>query len=197
MTGALVRRGKSGHTCEDGGRGGARSYAPRIANNHRRRDTGLQRILPQSLQQELTSDTLVSDLWPPQLRERISVVLSPPVCGVLLQQPWGLIHAATLSVFLPPPDSTGASGSHRWRHTSIFAEGSIGQFRSTLRTLLGERSKDGQFWFSEKVNACWVGPIPSSVSSIFSVPVLPQGGAPSLSRGNQGHGVALLPDMRK
>lgn len=150
MTGALVRRGKSGHTCEDGGRGGARSYAPRIANNHRRRDTGLQRILPQSLQQELTSDTLVSDLWPPQLRERISVVLSPPVCGVLLQQPWGLIHAAALSVFLPPPDSTGASGSHRWRHTSIFAEGSIGQFRSTLRTLLGERSKDGQFGFQKK-----------------------------------------------
>lgn len=41
-------------------------------------------------------------------------------------------------------------------------------------------------WFSEKVNLCWVGPIPSSILSTSFVPVLPKGGGPSLSRGKPG-----------
>lgn len=36
----------------------------------------------------LPNDTLISDLQPPELREKISVVLSNQVYGHLLQQPW-------------------------------------------------------------------------------------------------------------
>ena len=78
-------RKKRRRPCEDGGRNwrdAATSHEmPETTRNEKRQG----RILPWKLWRECGPvDTLISDFWPPELREDKFVVLSHPLCGNLL-----------------------------------------------------------------------------------------------------------------
>lgn len=161
MTGVL-RRGKSGHRHARVRRpweGAAGSQG--LPTSTGKQETGLEHILLLRLQQESTSDTSI-----PEPRQRISAVFSPPVRGVLSQQPYELMQVrrpcscrstATRASWLPQR-TAGI------KPTSVFAR-KVPSDGLALRYAFVRTEQRLTVRSSEEVNLCRAGPISSSISS--------------------------------